>query len=603
VDATDRPQVPAGPPLAVGRPSSSVVTAGPATEWSLDAMPSALMPSALMPSALMPSALLPADLPTTGQPAVSEPLRPLTPIERDFGGTDHPSLPIPGTGIRRSLPIPPIPGLDGGRDDAHRDDAPRDDGRPAHPGGSTRAGGRATRTATHARRRLPRPLLAVLVLLGVVIAGYGGVYLRADRSMARVDALVTDGPEVLAPQLQDSAQTYLVVGTGLPGRSGPASVSTLLAHVADDGKRAVLVTVPPTALADTPACRAKDGSVRSPAIEPFAAALLDGGPSCLVRSVQQLSGLRVDHYVGVDLGALPGLVDALSGVAVCLPGTAVADTALPAGPNELSGEQITGLLAPGTAGSDVTGTTAAQREERVLAATLNSALSPGTLASPLTLTRLLGSVGAAFTLDADTTLGDVRALGAALGGSAVQRTGVPVSRIGYLPAGSDQALTLIDATAARSLFDSVIDDGRLPEAGPPAETAVPDPATAPGSTTVTVPPAGVTVDVLDATGAHRGSDVAAALTAAGFRTGAIGTEPAAVDQTVVRYGPAAAEPARTVAAAVPGAVLVQTDQVGSAVQLVLGPGQPTVTPVAVGAPVPTEAVPAPAPDGDTAPCG
>jgi hypothetical protein len=72
---------------------------------------------------------------------------------------------------------------------------------------------------------------------------------------------------------------------------------------------------------------------------------------------------------------------------------------------------------------------------------------------------------------------------------------------------------------------------------------------------------------------------------------------------VVRYGPAAAEPARTVAAAVPGAVLVQTDQVGTAVQLVLGPGQPTVTPVAVGAPVPTEAVPAPAPDGDTAPCG
>ncbi|WP_241176119.1 cell division control 45 family protein [Modestobacter sp. KNN46-3] len=31
---------------------------------------------------------------------------------------------------------------------------------------------------------------------------------------------MTDGPEVLAPQLQETSSTYLVVGTGVPGRSG-----------------------------------------------------------------------------------------------------------------------------------------------------------------------------------------------------------------------------------------------------------------------------------------------------------------------------------------------------------------------------------------------
>jgi LCP family protein required for cell wall assembly len=556
---------------------------------------------------------------------VAVPPRRLTPIELEWAGTGHPSLPLPDTGIRRSMPIPPIPGLD-------RPMAPEDD-EPTGRTGSTSAGLRSGRTATGpARRRLPRPVVAMLALLGIVAAYYVGLYFYVDRSINRVDALSTDGPEVLAPQLQDASQTYLVVGTGLPGRSGPASVSTLIAHVSANGDRAVLVTVPPTALADTPACRGGDGSVRQPVTEPFADALLDGGPSCLVRSVQQLSGLRVDHYLGLDLGALPGMVDALDGVAMCLPTAVRTDSArveLPAGGNALTGKQVTGYLSPGTAGADVTGTTSSEREQRVLTSTLRSALSAGTLADPLTLTRFLARASDAFTVDADTTLGDVRALGSTLSrlsGNAVARTAVPVSRIGYVPAGGEQAAALIDGTGARALFDAVIDDGRLPApdaaaapgsppggtpppdgaaADGPADPAAVDPALAapvPPGTAVTVPPAGVTVDVLDATGAGRGGAVAQSLVAAGFRTGVVGTEPAAVDQTVVRYGPESLEPARTVAAAVPGAVLSETDAVGGAVQLVLGPGDAAVTPVAVGTPVPAEAAPA-APADATAACG
>jgi anionic cell wall polymer biosynthesis LytR-Cps2A-Psr (LCP) family protein len=550
---------------------------------------------------------------------VTGPSRRLTPIEEEWAGTGHPSLPLPDAGIRRSLPVPPIPGLD-----RPVTGTPAYDVEPGGRTGSTGAGLRGSRAPVgHPRRRLPRAVVALLVLLGVVAAYYVGLYFYVDRSIDRVDALVTDGPEVLAPQLQDASQNYLVVGTGLPGRSGPASVSTLVAHVSGDGKRAVLVTVPPTALADTPACRTGDGSIRHPVTEPFADALLDGGPSCLVRSAQQLSGLRIDHYLGLDLASLPGMVDALDGVSVC-PTTAG---------EVLSGAEVTDYLSPATTGEDVTGAAAAEREQRVLTSTLRSALSAGTLADPVTLTRFLGRASDAFTVDADTTLGDVRALGAILGdlnGDAVQRTTVPVSRIGYVPAGSDQAAALIDGTASRALFDAVIDEGRLPAAqsdaaqtpdapaagaaagtspadGGAADT-LPAPVPAdpvPAGTTVTVPPAGVTVDVLDATGAGRGGAVAQALVAGGFRTGVVGTEPAAVNQTVVRYGPESLEPARTVAAAVPGAVLTETDQVGGALQLVLGPAEATVAPVAVGTPVPAEAagVDAAAPDGEAASCG
>jgi LCP family protein required for cell wall assembly len=512
------------------------------------------------------------------------------------------------------MPVPPLPGL-------HPPAGADTGGGP----GSAGAGLAPVRAPVGpVRRRLSRIAVALAVVLGVIASYYVGLYFYVDSSIGRVDALVTDGPEVLAPQLQDAAETYLVVGTGLPGRSGPASVSTLIAHLPEDRDHAVLVTVPPTALIDTPACRAADGSLRDPVTEPFATALLDGGPSCLVRSVQQLSGLRVDHYLGLDLGSLPGMVDALGGVDACLPTgvTGAQGRTLPAGDIRLSGGDVTTLLGPGAGGADVLGTTSATHEQLVLTSTLRSALASDTVADPVELTRFLARASAAFTVDADTTLGDVRALGATLGelgADAVERSGVPVSRVGYVPAGTDRAATLIDAAGARVMFDTVIDSGRLPpvetvpEDPTAAAAAAPSPAPAdapvdpalaspvPPGTVVTVPPAGVTVDVLDATMGGRAATTAESLAAAGFRTGVVATEPAAVDQTVVRYAPAALEPARTVAAAVPGAVLMESDLVAGGIQLVLGPGDAVVTPVAVGTPVPPTAAPAPA--AGSAPCG
>jgi len=523
----------------------------------------------------------------------------VTPAPPLPGGSPYPSVPVPG--VRRSLPLPPIPGRD----------IPAV--RPPEP-----TPPRIREPMSPGRRRLTRAALALVALLGLVAAYYVGLYFYVDRSIERVDALVTDGPEVLAPQLQESAETYLVVGTGLPGRSGLAAVSALIAHVPAGGEQAVLVSVPPTALGDTPTCRDADGDVRPAVTEPFASALLSGGPSCLVRSVQQVTGLRIDHYLALDLGKLPGMVDTLGDIPVCLPWSAAAagaDSSLPAGENRLTGDEAAAYLRPSGTGSDVTGAGAAQREQLVLTSTLRTALGKDTLADPLTLTRFLSTAGDAFTLDADTTLGDVRALGATLGAlpaDAVQRTQIPVARVGYVPAGSDQAAVLLDAAGTRELFDAVIDDGRLPAAAvadtatqpasagaaagtAPADTPS-DPASAdpvPEGTVVTVAPAGVTLDVLDATGGNRATEVADGLAAQGFRIGVRGLEPAAVDRTTVRYAPEALEPARTVAAAVPGSVLLASDEVGGGVQLVIGADYTGLAPADLGTAVPTTAAPAP----------
>jgi LCP family protein required for cell wall assembly len=552
----EQPVAPASPPPGVrnGLPPvpAGTTTPPPSTQAGLPPVPGA--------------APRPVRPPASGAPAAWEP-------------ASRPS--------RRSGPIPPLPGT-----------------RPPLPGaaGATR---RRTppRATTPGRRRAVRAAIALAALVGVVVLYHLGLYFYVDQKIGRVDALATDGPEILAAQLQEASETYLVVGTGVPDQEGPASVATLLASVSGDGERAVLIGFPPSALVDTPTCRTADGELRTPRTEAFARSLLDGGPSCMVRAVQQLSGVQVDHYLGVDLGRLPDMVDALGGVPVCVvPSRATAAAAVPPPPgaSELTGDDATGYLRPAGEGTDVTGTAVAERAQRLLTSTLRAAMSRDNVLDPLTLTRFLTRAADALTVDEQTTLGDLRTLATTLGdvsGDAVARTGLPVAQVGHVPVGTDEAFVLLDGAGTRTLFDAVIDGSRVPEGfaapeeavAPPDETAaepVPVPVD-PG--TAVLAPAEVELDVLNGTGTSGlAADVTTALRGEGFIVDDVGNAEGTVSQSVVRHGPGTVAQARTVAAAVPGAVLQASDAVGDSVQLIVGPGYEGVVAVQPPAPVAPE---------------
>jgi len=534
-------------------------------------------------------------VPATSQPATSQPLRQpgvARPASADWEPDSRPS--------RRSGPIPPLPGRV----------VPAE----AAPGGRSpqRLPNRAPKRApvSPGRRRLVRVVAVLAAVIGIVVLYHLGLYFYVDQKIDRVDALATDGSEVLAPQLQ-AGETYLVVGTGVPGQDGPASVATLLVSVSAEGDRAVLVSVPPTALVDTPTCRTPDGGLRGPTTEAFADSLLDGGPSCTVRAVQQLSGLRIDHYLGVDLTRLPGMVDALGGVSVCVvptAATAAAAEPLPPGSSEVSGDAAAGFLQPGDAVPDVAGAAVAERSQRLLTSTLRSALSLSTLADPVTLTRFLTRAADALTVDEATTLGDLRVLAGSLGdltGEAVQRAALPVAQADHVPAGTEeggQSYVVLDGVATRSLFDSVIGETQVPEelrvvdappppaAETPAEAAPEAPAAPePATTGLTVAPEQITLDVLNGTSTNGlAGTVADQLRAQGYTVANVGNEEGGVPQTVVRHAPGLLEAARTVAAAVPGSVLEASDAIGETVQLVIGPGYENVVPVELGAPAAPE---------------
>jgi hypothetical protein len=236
-------------------------------------------------------------------------------------------------------------------------------------------------------------------------------------------------------------------------------------------------------------------------------------------------------------------------------------------------------------------------------------LSFGTLADPVTLTRFLSRAADALTVDEATTLGDLRVLAGSLGdltGDAVQRAALPVAEAEYpLPGSSPedpQNVVILDGGATRTLFDSVIGETRVPEelravdvpvppaAEAPAEAPPAEPAPAPGA--LTVPPAQITLDVLNGTTTTGlAGTVAQQLQARGYTVTSVGNDEGGVPQTVVRHAPGALDAARTVAAAVPGSVLEASDAVAG-VQLVIGPGFENVVDVQMGAP----AAAAPAPE-------
>ncbi|MEI4270243.1 LytR C-terminal domain-containing protein [Klenkia sp. LSe6-5] len=437
-----------------------------------------------------------------------------------------PVPPLPGT--RSAAPLPPIPGRD----------VPVAAPTPRAPMGPL-------------ARRLVRVVVVLGVLVGLVGGFYVGLYFYADRSMDRVAALSPRAPEVLAPQLQQGSTTWLVVG------AGDGTVTPSLLRLADGGRTAVLVDVPAAVQVDTPECRAADGELRAPVTEPVADALRAGGPSCLVRAVQQLTGLRVDHFLSVDL-----------------PGDGARDGAVPAScPTDALPTADLGLLV-----------------------------------NPVRATSVLLDAAHRLTVDERTSLGDLRSLEETLRGlpdGGLARTSLPLARVGYVPAGQTVAQALVDGAATRTLFESLISTGELPAPAEGQTTQEADDRSAPGGASVVVAPAEVTVQVLDATGATDpaggpGAGVAAALAGAGFVVPGVALEPLPATTSVVRYAPEALDQARTVAAAVPGAVLEPSTATGGGVQLVVASADLAVAPVAVGAAVPETALPAPAP---TVTCG
>lgn len=316
---------------------------------------------------------------------------------------------------------------------------------------------------SRAWRRAVRRWAAVVVVLLLLLAGYYvGLLVYVDNAVDRLDVLRLSGPEILSADRQREAENFLLVGSDDGDRD-----TTIVVHLSQDGSQAVVIVLPGDAYVDVPACQNADDQPTEPYSGPFSSVYGTGGAGCLVRAVQLLTGLRINHYVQLDLAGVPSMVDAVGGVPLCL-GSALRDRVsgldLPAGTAVIQGEQTLPFLRlqirQGPAETE-----RIERQQQFLASLLDRFLAPRTVVDPVRLTRFLTAVTGSLTLDPDTTFGDLQNLVELLrdlNTESVLLLSAPIAGPDVTPAGSSTSYPLLDEQLGRQLYQSIIDDSALP---------------------------------------------------------------------------------------------------------------------------------------------
>lgn len=277
-------------------------------------------------------------------------------------------------------------------------------------------------------------------------------------------AVWADGRLRHVAALSDAAATpgttYLLAGSDErpaddgDGTEGARADTIMLLHVPTSGPTA-LISIPRDSYVEIPGHNASK----------INAAYAWGGPSLLVATVEQLTGMTVDHFVEVGFGGVQGIVDALGGVTLC---------------SELDvTDPMTGLVwTPGCHAVD--GKTAldfarmryvdpqgdvgrALRQREVISQVTSAAATPATLFSPGRQVGLVEAGTDALVVDDGTGIIDLGQLALAFRRATSPEgvTGTPPLRsLDYRPGGVGSTVQL-DPEQTPGFFRAV-QDGTLP---------------------------------------------------------------------------------------------------------------------------------------------
>lgn len=323
-------------------------------------------------------------------------------------------------------------------------------GGPRTPGNSSSIGANGAPRRPRNKKRIAAFIAGGLVL--AMIAWPVGLIIWANGKLNRVEAL--------SGASNTTGETYLLAGsdsregTDIGGEAPGARTDTImLLHVPDSG---------PTALISLP----RDIYVAIPGEQSskINAAYSWGGAPLLVETVEELSGLTVDHYVEVGFAGVQGLVDAVGGVELCLDyDVKDKESRLDwkAGCHPADGD--TALAFARMRKADPLGDIGrAQRQRQVVGAVSESLQSPGTLLNPMTQTSLINAGTGAIVVDESSGIVDLGKLALAFRDANSDKgiTGTPpIESLDYRPGGVGSAVKLDDSGTNQFFKD--ITDGSL----------------------------------------------------------------------------------------------------------------------------------------------
>ncbi|MFC8019437.1 LCP family protein [[Kitasatospora] papulosa] len=252
--------------------------------------------------------------------------------------------------------------------------------------------------------------------LVLVAAGVGWwLYKKLDGNIttdtsaaAELKAYEKDRPLPIAR----NAQNILLIGSDT--RSGDNSAygrddggsqrsdTTILLHLAADRRSATAVSIPRDLMTDIPSCHTGEGKATKQQFAQFNWAFELGGTACTIRTVEKMTGIRVDHHMVIDFNGFKDMVDAVDGVEVCLKkpvDDADAHLKLPAGRQKLDGEEALGYVRARKSIGNGSDTERMDRQQKFLGALVNKMQSNGVLLNPTRLYPVLDAATRSLTTD------------------------------------------------------------------------------------------------------------------------------------------------------------------------------------------------------------
>jgi LCP family protein required for cell wall assembly len=322
----------------------------------------------------------------------------------------------------------------------------------AAPGRGGPGGGRQWRFWGQPGRHGRRIALVIGVVILLVIAGTAGTYFWVNGKLNKTVSLP-------ATTLTSAGTNWLIAGSDQ--RTGISRTERAQLHLGADGADAsdslmllhmgtgkpVLISIPRDSYVPIPG----HGSNK------INAALAFGGPKLLVQTVESVTGLKIDHYMGIGFGGLADVVSAVGGVQMCVKTAVPADPTgdsgfkgLAAGCHNLNGTQAIAFVRDrhSFATSDLQ---RIQDQRAFLSALLSKATSPGVYLNPFSALPFASTAASSMAVDKGTSLWDLIQVAQALRGP--QSGTVPIANSNYQTSAGDAVLW--DRAQALKLFNAL----------------------------------------------------------------------------------------------------------------------------------------------------
>ncbi|MDA0567583.1 LCP family protein [Streptomonospora sp. S1-112] len=323
--------------------------------------------------------------------------------------------------------------------------------------------GRSRRAREQRRRRIRTILVLALVVLVLAPTVF---YFWADARLNRVAALDYEG----RPEDQPGT-TYMIVGSdsreGLTDEdmqnlrtgdaAGKRTDTIMVLYVPESGKPSI-ISVPRDSYVPIP-------NLGENKINAAFAEDLGGGPTTLVQTFEQASGVHIDHYVEIGFSGFVDIVDSVGGVEMC-PEEAIEDPKagldIQAGCQEMDGATALGYVRTrATIRADLD---RIQRQREFFSALISKATSPGTLVNPFRSVPLVVNGTDTFVVDDGDHLSDLAGMALAMRDDP-NTTTVPVGSTPELPGVG--SVVLWDEALSAEMFGAMQEGQPTPARAPP----------------------------------------------------------------------------------------------------------------------------------------